>query len=718
MASPQIRARRSQLISTYGVGSLFPAENSSYLIMGLHHWDTAEMVSVPEPRLARQLRVRELKAPPATPDDRNRPSVPVWLFPSILVCPACDALGTTQQLRSRRTETRCGVCGEKRDLIPSRFVTACKGGHLADFPYFEWAHSRSPDPQWWRTSYPEGDPRKAPESAHVLRLESRGRTSALSDLLVVCSCGASNDLEYAFSPQGMKHYRCTGERPWLGFEYTERDCAHSRVTVQRGASNVWFGASASAISIPSHAEKLDALVRSEFSTLRHIPRASLEAAVQENHDVTLEILLQKHSSDYSVAALARQAIFALYPDEAPPQSEEEFRLDEFRAIVHGSEDSPGRQFVSVPAPVPEEHSSWITEVRRVTRLREVRALHGFSRLVAPEREAEQGDEDNVAIAPLRPDDDPSSWLPAVELLGEGLFLAIDQAVIAEWANTSFARSRTALLERNAHVTRREGAVVGDIDITRLALHSLAHSLIDQLALDAGYPASSLQERLYVGPEMAGVLVYTASSDSAGSLGGVAAMADPDRLGSAISEAEARLSWCSADPVCIESTGSGVAGSNLAACHNCILLPETSCEHFNTGLDRGTVFGTPEEPYAGLIAFARARAETVAQPSAAPQGTPPPALITDKGWGDLWSSHPEFRSLIEILAEEDAVLPVRDSTIGDAAVRSELVWPEAKIMVTVSDVDTASDDSDGWTVYTVDEWDPGELADHILDELES
>ena len=717
MAAPQIRARRSQLVSTYGVGSLFPAENSSYLIMGLHHWDTSEMASVPESRLARQLRVRELKAPPATPDDRGRPSVPVWLFPGILVCPACDALGTTTQLRSPRTETRCGICGEKRDLVPSRFVTACKGGHLSDFPFFEWAHARSPETTWWKTAYPEGDPRKAHASAHVLRLESRGRTSALSDLLVACSCGSRNDLEFAFSPQGMKHYRCPGERPWLGFEYTERDCGQARVTIQRGASNVWFGASASAISIPSNAEKLDAVVRAEFSTLRHIPRETLEAAAQRDQDTTLDILLKKHHADYSVAAFARQAIAALYPDEAAPQSEEEFRLDEFKAIVHGSRDEPGSQFVSEKAPVPKEHSSWISDVRRVTRLREVRALHGFTRLVTPEREAEQDDEDSVVVAPLRPDDDSSSWLPAVELLGEGLFISVDRDVVAEWAGTPFARRRAALLERNALATRRDDSDGDDFDVTLLALHSLAHALIDQLALDAGYPASSLRERLYVSPDMAGMLVYTASSDSAGSLGGVAAMSDPSRLGSAISEAEARLSWCSADPVCIESTGSGYAGSNLAACHNCVLLPETSCEHFNTGLDRGAVFGTPEEPHAGLLAFARARVLTTGRPTVAHEAEPP-TTTTENGWGELWTSYPEFRSLIEALAEEAAELPVQDMAVGDTAVRSELIWPGKKIMVTVDVDDDSNVDHDEWTVYAVDEWDPDELADFILDELDS
>jgi hypothetical protein len=42
-------------------------------------------------------------------------------------------------------------------------------------------------------------------------------------------------------------------------------------------------------------------------------------------------------------------------------------------------------------------------------------------------------------------------------------------------------------------------------------------------------------------------------------------------------------WCSGDPVCQEvGTGSGQGPDSLsvAACHNCRLVPETSCEALN------------------------------------------------------------------------------------------------------------------------------------------
>ena len=95
--------------------------------------------------------------------------------------------------------------------------------------------------------------------------------------------------------------------------------------------------------------------------------------------------------------------------------------------------------------------------------------------------------------------------------------------------------------------------------------------------------------------MAGALIYTATSDSAGSLGGIVGLAERSRLTAAILESLQRASWCSSDPLCSESQGTGVDALNLAACHACTLLPEVSCEEMNVLLDRTLVVPTPSEP---------------------------------------------------------------------------------------------------------------------------
>jgi hypothetical protein len=64
----------------------------------------------------------------------------------------------------------------------------------------------------------------------------------------------------------------------------------------------------------------------------------------------------------------------------------------------------------------------------------------------------------------------------------------------------------------------------------------------------------------------------------------------------------RARWCSTDPVCMDAGehGQGPDSCNLAACHGCALLPETSCEEFNRFLDRALVIGTFTDPHLGFF----------------------------------------------------------------------------------------------------------------------
>jgi hypothetical protein len=141
----------------------------------------------------------------------------------------------------------------------------------------------------------------------------------------------------------------------------------------------------------------------------------------------------------------------------------------------------------------------------------------------------------------------------------------------------------------------------------LLVHSFAHLFIRQLSLDCGYSASSLRERLFVSepsgnvPAMQGLLVYTGSPDSDGSLGGLVRMSDPGLLEDAVLRAVGSAEWCGSDPVCAEidpnQAGERISG---AACHSCLLLPETACEKFNRELDRTVLTGHSEACWEGYF----------------------------------------------------------------------------------------------------------------------
>lgn len=557
------KARRSQLLSTYGVGGLFPSEATSFMIAGLHEWDVERADHVPEPRLARALGVKELKSPPAG----GKRDVPVIRYPYTQVCPKCRRIGALSDLSKDKNAAKCKVDGV--DLSPFRLVGACRNGHMSEFPVFQWLHKGQQD--------------RIQSDEHSMKLTVLGRTSSLGDLTLTCSCGVDNrSLEGAIGAGSLAEFgKCRGLRPWLGLD-TNEDCDLYPRVVQRGASNVWFPAVRSAISIPPYSEALAKFVDKHWEMVKD-PAAVIPPV--------LAGLAAMSKGRYTAEQIKREIERRRGEEEDDEEiSEAKLRADEYKALIEGrDEEGLDSDFVCLRRDVPDGFESLISDVRKVTKLREVRALQGFTRLDgAPDPSGPV--QKLCALAPTH-----LHWLPAIEVIGEGIFLAFQRKALNDWASGDFARRRQQVLQKSAdRVAAEYGRAQSAVDIIKVAVHTLSHIIIDQLSLDAGYPAAALRERLFVDDKVAGLLVYTASSDSAGSLGGVASMAEPELFGAALREGLQRVSWCSSDPVCIESSGTGADGLNLAACHACVLAPETSCEMNNSFLDRALLFGTHEE----------------------------------------------------------------------------------------------------------------------------
>lgn len=555
-------ARRSSLLSTFGVGALLPVQDDSVMLCGLDEWPKRGE-EVIEPRLAASLGVRTLRMPPT--DGGLRGDVPAVRFPEYVFCSSCRRLGPWWDLQDRRSG-KCSRCPQGT-LVPSRFVACCTAGHIDDFPYWSWAHGQQ--------SSSSGD-------SHDLTLQARGASSALGDLYVRCSCGRARSLAGAFQVAalvGVK--RCQGRRPWLpGSE--DEDCTASLRTLQRGSSNVWFGLTRSTISIPSVAHRAADFVAAHLSALD--PDSSAD-------EIARLLSPPPGCTREDVAAAINAQRTPALSAERPTQAD--LRIEEYKALVTGSVEGDDERLFLCRAetldnsPMPRS----IGQVSRVSRLREVRALHGFTR-VLPSMSEDGEQSSAVQPAPLTVKSQPD-WLPAIEVHGEGIFLRLDEDRIASWEETPFAAGRVHELIQAQRLTG--AAAPGGLPTPTargILLHSFAHALLDELALTSGYPAASLRERIYDESGQAGVLIYTASADSAGSLGGVASQSKPDRLAQTIKSALTRAAWCTADPVCMESVSSGVNGMNLAACHACLLLPETSCERYNTGLDRAVLIGVP------------------------------------------------------------------------------------------------------------------------------
>jgi hypothetical protein len=552
--------RRAQLVTTYGVGSVVAFNDKSYMVAGLDRWTISEP-DLMEPRLARRLRVSGFVSPPA---EGNRHDIPVVRFPVQHVCADC---GLLQEVRSLLDEVRCRACQAR--LVPSRFVICCPRGHIDDFPYFKWVHA--------------GRERIEGEK-HTLFIDIKGVSASLQAIVVRCSCGEARTMHGAFAKTAIG--RCTGRSPWIGGP--AETCNETARTLQRGASNVWFSVVESSLSIPPWSDAVFSVLDRHWMVLKTLK----DREILRN---TLAQMPSVKASGFEIDDIVDVALQRQSGDNADDDGD--LRFEEYQALSRGyPQKRTGDQFVCVPA---KDCSAYIkrifSRVMLATRLREVRALRSFTRLFPSAPGVKASDLPPIAA-------DQRDWLPAIEVNGEGVFFVFEENRLAAWEVRADVRQRAAVI--NTRYLSRIGQMGASSTLVitprLLLLHTFAHALINQWALDCGYPAASLRERLYISDHMAGILIYTATGDSAGSLGGVIGQASPLRLEPSIFEAIGRSGWCSADPVCIEADAQGTDSLNKAACHACVLLPEVSCEYGNVLLDRGMLVGWPEHQDAGFF----------------------------------------------------------------------------------------------------------------------
>lgn len=387
-------------------------------------------------------------------------------------------------------------------------------------------------------------------------------------------------MEGAFSKTALQKFgTCSGLRPWLPDD-KPKSCNADRRVLQRGATNVWFSITRSALSIPPWSERAFRALDRHWTIVRAVPPDILPLVLNN---------LNLGDDEFSVEDLVAAVLERLRDDEATA-AKASIEEEEYEALIRNRPERHRDQtFVCVPAKdVDPSLHQWLPLVQQVRRLRLVQALTGFTRL-----RSDNGATERVGALTETAVD----WLPAIEINGEGVFLQLEGEALTEWEHRPTVVRRVATLAgRYAESCLRLGAPLAVAVTPRLVLaHSIAHALIDQWSLEAGYPTAALSERLYVGDRMAGILIYTATSDSAGSLGGLVSMTEQSRLETSLAEALDRASWCGQDPLCIESDSHGVDALNLAACHSCLLVPETCCTHANTFLDRALLVGTDEEP---------------------------------------------------------------------------------------------------------------------------
>jgi hypothetical protein len=579
------QARPSHLITTAGVGATMDLPSLSVIVRGLDAWNPERQEPVDEPRLLDAVRrvlgpqVRALRHAPwdaqAKDDPYTRTGVPVTPFPRWLRCPACFRLGPmdppgqfelihrygrrpdlAKYVHAHCAKQAARAVPKRRACLPARFLVVCEDGHLDDFPYVEFVHST-----------------RAEGLCAGPQLTMTDASSTLGPRVYVkcVTCGHGRSIQDAAGSDGWESLPgCRGRHPHL--QRFSR-CGRQLRLIVLGASNLWFAVSASALHLPE-GQTIEDQVAAHWEILGAQPNPMVAQLVIDGMDALRPLRGHPIEEVWSIIEKLRGM-------GGPPQADQpdSLRDAEWQLLSHPTTERQDADFRAQPTRSPDGYDNLLRQVVRVTRLREVQALLGFTRLNAPDRD-DLHPRKRIPLAR-----GAEEWVPAVEQRGEGIFLELREDRVAAWARSVAETEHMRALGRayRQWASDRNFAAQPDFPVARLTLlHTLSHVLMRQVAL----------ERIYLGTPTAptaGLLLSTAASDSEGTLGGLVALGEKRYLERILGQALDDAAHCSSDPLCAEHVPEfPSAVLHNAACHACLFASETSCEGGNRWLDRAVL----------------------------------------------------------------------------------------------------------------------------------
>ena len=574
--------RQSQLITTYGPGAMIDLPDRSVIVSGLQDWSSRRREKIEEARLVAKLSQLldvpslELYTPPRHEDNSTEVApIGARIFPTWFIVKDPKASPRNTQWRRRRL-VRWNFLdgrskryfknedGTRKPVVPVRFVCGCRRGHIADLD--------------WRSLIHKSD-----KKCHgTLWLEERGTSGDISDIYGVCDCGEERALYEALDIRTSPLGHCFGNRPWIGYgQVGQEECNEPFRLLVRTASNAYFPQVMSVISLPEFDAGLADKVSSHYERLKAAD--DLGALANFRMIPELNAAFDDISDEAVIAEYQRQKGGGEREDV--PVKVAEFEILNAGDDCIGENDSRSKFYAeTLPREVWDPDGDTllvpIDNLVLVHRLREVMALLGFTRFEAvnPDKDGEIDlDVTRAALA------ETITWLPAVENRGEGVFVSFKKDEIEKWVERPEVQTHGQKIEAGWQAWAEERRGKGEVfpGVPYVMLHSLSHMLMTSIALDCGYPASSLRERVYAGDGGYGILIYTGSSDSEGTLGGL--VETGRRFAEHLRRALRDNLLCSNDPVCAEhAPDTSYEGRPLqgAACHGCLLISETSCEQRN------------------------------------------------------------------------------------------------------------------------------------------
>lgn len=545
--------RPSQLLYHFGPGSIVDMMDQSVMVMAADLWDTRYTPQEKDERIIRALgigidHIKLLNERPDAVKVRARE------FPKWKICPKCNMMTDFKN-------KHCHFCkqeGEEVELYPSRFVLACNHGHIEDFPYMEWVHKN----------------KTCTSDKSILKFIRHGDSGSLSDLSVQCvKCKEKQSLGPIMKKGALQSIikTCSGERPWIG---DTESCTETMETYLRGASNIYSPAVTSFLQIPLSEQNVDPLVEAVNEN-----KISLRKA-REKGGEKLSRIMEVLDFNESDKEKIKKILDGEYDEEITYES---IRKQEWNTLIQGEiDDSHHTGYKSNVVDVHEGMKPYFSSIHKIESLPEIQVLQGFTRIEYLDRFEVSENKDLIPIMKNK----NTNWLPGIRNNGEGIFFQFDENSLKDWERTTNHSKYTEdTIIRFNQQRDQLGYAALTIKSRHLLLHTFSHALIKELAAYSGYSTTALKERIYCNDVMQGVLIYTASGDSEGSLGGLIEQADPEKLYPIFIRAMERMMYCSSDPNCSEGQFKYHSTANGAACHSCSYVSETSCEWGNQLLDR-------------------------------------------------------------------------------------------------------------------------------------
>lgn len=587
------QVRSSEIITTYGPGSIFNGkEGISVMILGLDVWseayDSDEQLSkfnVIHNKFLEDVCHKDHFRMPSNDEDFTG-GIPCSVFPTWGYCEICKVMSKMEGKPDKEKGYYvCKHCvkdyGYKNKILPARLILLCDYGHVQDFPWEEWAHSKTKDQEAEFCDNPQ-----------VRWIFGRGGTT-LSNYRVTCkTCGKSRTMFGATEPiqdvlpqknGEVLELKCNGNTPWLGKrgrcpprKEDSREKKYMKGNHVR-ASNMYFPMIVSSLQIPRFHNPIQKIIEEEKKVIGYLLKkdTSLEKIAEEDFfskiDATKNEIVDE--LDYRFNKIVKD--------------EEDIKNKEYKDLVRSQDVKYTKnEDISISdVPVSADLASYVSKIKRIDRLTMIQVLRSFTRGNAPDPydyESIINKKNSCNIARSSKID----WLPCVETKGEGIFFSLNEERIAEWEKDARPRCQK-IIDNYAEFNETRGWS-GKVSSKYILLHTLAHALIRELAYNSGYGESSIRERIYCDKKTNAILLYTSSNSSEGSLGGIVRNAETEEFMVTLKGAVNKSRRCSRDPLCVESSiDSGPIHTRLngSACYACSLLPETSCENFNRLLDR-------------------------------------------------------------------------------------------------------------------------------------